>query len=265
MLCLSSHAAGKETIVSNSAIAACAKCYLLGVLPPELQVKRWMPRRRIRVFSFRTGRLTRIYDESLEAANELQRIDADLFKLDPIDFGRRMAVEKDLQAAETPLRSNAVFDESGNFLLYPTLLGIKAGSQPLPLGHPSAGTFQLPVVGCFPSCPPPPPGRRYQGIEIDRTTPSPPQTFAPGPSSSHGPSHLIAEINPTYSSRATAYGFLYRRRLRFPLFCDRCPGSSLPSLSRGLQQWGCLTQQATVSCRVQILMPMLHTQNNQKL
>ena len=89
-----------------------------------------LPCRRVRVFAFRTGKLTRIYDESLEAANDLQRGDAEMFKLDPIDFGRRMAVEKDLQSLETPQQTNAVFDESGNFLIYPTLLGIKAGGPP---------------------------------------------------------------------------------------------------------------------------------------
>lgn len=86
--------------------------------------------RRVRVFAVRTGKLTRIYDESLEAANELQRGDAEMFKLEPIDFGRRMAQERELQAADPPLATSAVFDESGNFLIYPTLLGIKAGSHP---------------------------------------------------------------------------------------------------------------------------------------
>ncbi|KAK9817372.1 hypothetical protein WJX74_009049 [Apatococcus lobatus] len=81
--------------------------------------------RRVRVFAVRTGKLTRIYDESLEAANELQRGDTEMFKLEPIDFGRRMAQERELQAADPALPTNAAFDESGNFLIYPTLLGIK--------------------------------------------------------------------------------------------------------------------------------------------
>lgn len=81
------------------------------------------------MFAVWTGKLTRIYDESLEAANELQRGDAEIFKLEPIDFGRRMAQEREFQAADPLLATNAVFDESGNFLIYPTLLGIKAGSH----------------------------------------------------------------------------------------------------------------------------------------
>lgn len=50
---------------------------------------------------------------------------ADLYKLDPIDFGRRVAVEKELRVdAEAP-RPSLTFDASGNFVLYPTLLGVK--------------------------------------------------------------------------------------------------------------------------------------------
>jgi hypothetical protein len=71
--------------------------------------------------------------------------------VDALDFGRRMAVEKDLLAATTaaikaflapppeagkaptgraenvyrPPASNAVFDESGNFIIYPSPLGVK--------------------------------------------------------------------------------------------------------------------------------------------
>ncbi|CAI0398240.1 unnamed protein product [Linum tenue] len=80
------------------------------------------PDRRIRVFWFRTGKLRRVYDESLE---DLQRSDAPLYRLEAIDFGRRMAVEKEFEKTETAPQPNAVFDESSNFLIYATLLGIK--------------------------------------------------------------------------------------------------------------------------------------------
>jgi peptidylprolyl isomerase domain and WD repeat-containing protein 1 len=48
-----------------------------------------------------------------------------MYKLDPIDFGRRVAMEKELLADPDAPFPNAIFDESGNFVLYPTLLGIK--------------------------------------------------------------------------------------------------------------------------------------------
>ncbi|CAG9462896.1 unnamed protein product [Pedinophyceae sp. YPF-701] len=86
--------------------------------------------RRVRVFQYDTGKLKRAYDESLQAAQDVQQSGAETFHLEDMDFGRRAAVEKELtarQAAgwkEAPL-GNAVFDESGHFVIYATLLGIK--------------------------------------------------------------------------------------------------------------------------------------------
>jgi peptidylprolyl isomerase domain and WD repeat-containing protein 1 len=59
-------------------------------------------------------------------AQDLQRSDVPLYHLEAIDFGRRMAVEKETEKTENVPQSNAVFDESCNFLIYATLLGIKA-------------------------------------------------------------------------------------------------------------------------------------------
>lgn len=62
-------------------------------------------------------------------AQDLQRSDAPLYRLEAIDFGRRMAVEKELEKTESAPPPNAVFDESSNFLIYATLLGIKVRIQ----------------------------------------------------------------------------------------------------------------------------------------
>jgi len=78
------------------------------------------------VFRFVTGRLRCVIDESAEAAAELQRGDAPAARLDAIDFGRRLAAERELAGDPAAPAPNAVFDDSGNFLLYATLLGIKA-------------------------------------------------------------------------------------------------------------------------------------------
>ena len=93
------------------------------------------------MFWYASGKLRRVYDESLAAAAELQRGDSALYRLDPIDFGRRVAAEKELLApGDDAGGQNAVFDDSGNFLIYSTLLGIKARARrqpPLPAsrGH----------------------------------------------------------------------------------------------------------------------------------
>lgn len=79
----------------------------------------------LRVFRFATGKLRRTYDESLTVFEDAHA-DGSL-RLDAIDFGRRAAVERELTSAVASgaAVSSCVFDESGHFLLYPTLLGVK--------------------------------------------------------------------------------------------------------------------------------------------
>jgi len=84
--------------------------------------------RQIVVFNFLSGKLSRVYDESLAVVTASQKEGADNLKIDPIDFGRRMAVEHQLDkgwADGTVPPPSLLFDTSGNFLIYPTMLGIK--------------------------------------------------------------------------------------------------------------------------------------------
>ncbi|EJU03203.1 peptidyl-prolyl cis-trans isomerase [Dacryopinax primogenitus] len=85
-----------------------------------------MSDRQIRIFNFLTGKMVRKYDESLSAIQEMQQAETAVSKVEDMEFGRRLAaereLEKDVKAAAT---ANAVWDESGNFVLYATLLGIK--------------------------------------------------------------------------------------------------------------------------------------------
>lgn len=80
----------------------------------------------VRLFKFRTGKLFREFDESLATQTALQKEGAGALKMDSIDFGRRMAIEKSIsEKAEASPTTNIIFDHSGVFVLYPTLLGIK--------------------------------------------------------------------------------------------------------------------------------------------
>ena len=83
------------------------------------------PDRKIRIFDFATGKLYRTYDESILTLTEMQQAGTALQKLEDVDFGRRLAVERDLEQSTTKSRINIIFDESGNFILYGSLLGIK--------------------------------------------------------------------------------------------------------------------------------------------
>ncbi|EJD50595.1 hypothetical protein AURDEDRAFT_135422 [Auricularia subglabra TFB-10046 SS5] len=97
-----------------------------------------LPDRQLRVFDFRSGKLARKYDESLTAVQEMQQAGTAVYRVDDMEFGRRLAVERELEKdgtvppnAHTPVprgaarTMRAVWDESGNFVVYPTLLGIK--------------------------------------------------------------------------------------------------------------------------------------------
>jgi len=102
-----------------------------------------LPDRRVRVFDFRSGKLYRTYDESINTITEMQQAGTALTNLEPIEFGRRIAVERDLDPASTVAmnasesngaaatltatgsRINVIFDETGHFIIYGTLYGIK--------------------------------------------------------------------------------------------------------------------------------------------
>ncbi|KAJ3279033.1 Peptidyl-prolyl cis-trans isomerase cyp15 [Borealophlyctis nickersoniae] len=83
--------------------------------------------RQIRIFNFRSGKLIRKYDEGLGIVSEMQQAGTSIHRLDDMEFGRRLAIEREIEKAKggQPATANAVFDESGNFVIYPTLLGIK--------------------------------------------------------------------------------------------------------------------------------------------
>ncbi|EAA10133.4 AGAP008660-PA [Anopheles gambiae str. PEST] len=78
--------------------------------------------RQVRVFGFLSGKLLRVYDESLARYSESQQLSQTLSNM---EFGRRMANERDLEKSDAFANMNVTFDYSGHFILYPTMLGIK--------------------------------------------------------------------------------------------------------------------------------------------
>ena len=84
--------------------------------------------RKVRVFRFRTGKLIRAYDESLVIAEQTQQQGPERLQLESMEFGRRLALEKELTDAQQGQTMNLAFDESSHFLLYPTILGVKVVS-----------------------------------------------------------------------------------------------------------------------------------------
>jgi peptidylprolyl isomerase domain and WD repeat-containing protein 1 len=81
----------------------------------------------VRVFDFKTGKIKRKYDESIAS---YQRQAAAAGGVDgtssTLDMGRKIAIEKELDATPDLLKQcTMAFDESGNFLIYGSLGGIK--------------------------------------------------------------------------------------------------------------------------------------------
>ena len=83
------------------------------------------PDRKIRIFDFSTGKLHRIYDESIAAITDMQQAGTALQKLEDVEFGRRLAVERELENPALQNKINVIFDESSNFIIYGSILGTK--------------------------------------------------------------------------------------------------------------------------------------------
>jgi peptidylprolyl isomerase domain and WD repeat-containing protein 1 len=83
------------------------------------------PDRKVRVFDFTAGKLHRTYDESIATITEMQQAGTALAKLEDLEFSRRLATEKEIELPSVRNRINVVFDETGNFILYGSILGTK--------------------------------------------------------------------------------------------------------------------------------------------
>lgn len=78
--------------------------------------------RKVRIFQFLSGKMLKVLDETLPRFAELQQKSQTLPNM---EFGRRMATEKELEKSEIFRSGNIVFDFSGHFIMYSTMLGIK--------------------------------------------------------------------------------------------------------------------------------------------
>ena len=81
---------------------------------------------RVRLYRYASGKCMRVFDEGSDATHQLQKEGDAAYRLEAFDFGRRMAVEREYRAAGAAAPpSNAIFDATGRFLLYPSIVGIK--------------------------------------------------------------------------------------------------------------------------------------------
>jgi len=78
--------------------------------------------RKIRLFKLLTGKQMFVIDESLAHYTQLQQVKQ---VMPAMEFGKKVSVEKEIAKAGCAKFGNILFDESGNFLVYSSLLGIK--------------------------------------------------------------------------------------------------------------------------------------------
>lgn len=83
------------------------------------------PDRKVRIFDFATAKLYRTYDESLSTVSDMQQAGTAQYKLEELEFGRRLAIERELENPTLQNKINAIFDESSNFIIYGSILGTK--------------------------------------------------------------------------------------------------------------------------------------------
>ncbi|KAL8770750.1 MAG: hypothetical protein Q9209_003617 [Squamulea sp. 1 TL-2023] len=83
------------------------------------------PDRQVRVFDFTSAKLLRSYDESIATITDMQQAGTSLQKLEDVEFGRRLAVERDVENPALQNKINVMFDESSNFIMYASILGVK--------------------------------------------------------------------------------------------------------------------------------------------
>eukprot|EP00397_Hematodinium_sp_SG-2012_P037438 GEMP01040579.1.p1 GENE.GEMP01040579.1~~GEMP01040579.1.p1 ORF type:complete len:614 (+),score=127.20 GEMP01040579.1:270-1844(+) len=84
---------------------------------------------RLRIFRTITAKLMRIFDESIELFSDAQS-DPQMtnLHLDRFDFGRRLAVEKELRKSPYWDLQTLDFDDTSSYLVYPSPIGIKVVS-----------------------------------------------------------------------------------------------------------------------------------------
>lgn len=99
----------------------------LSISPTSTQFATFsFPDRKVRVFDFPSGKLYRTYDESIGTITEMQQAGTlSSEALEAVEFGRRIAVERELEHPAVRNRLNVIFDESGHFILYGSILGTK--------------------------------------------------------------------------------------------------------------------------------------------
>ncbi|TMS34756.1 hypothetical protein L596_002284 [Steinernema carpocapsae] len=96
----------------------------LAISPNGLSFAVFCSDHRIRVFMVKKGKMVKCIDESLSNHIERSKEQKNL-GLQNMEWNRRIALEKEIEKDPTTSVGSVIYDESGNFLIYPTMIGIQ--------------------------------------------------------------------------------------------------------------------------------------------
>lgn len=79
----------------------------------------------VRVYRLATAKMAKKFDERLSWYSEMKQQEKLPVPLDDLEFGRRLAIERELQKTPYFNSIGPLFDQTGKFLLFPTIIGVK--------------------------------------------------------------------------------------------------------------------------------------------
>lgn len=102
------------------------RCLALAVSNDGHSFAMWCSDRLVRVFDYRTGKLTSVYDEQFDSYQAHQENSNSTLRLERYEFQKRMEKERALE--EHDYQGCLAFDESNKLLVYSSYVGIKVVS-----------------------------------------------------------------------------------------------------------------------------------------
>lgn len=171
----------------------------------------------MRIFDFSSGKLKRKYDESSafyqqQTATAVSTVSGSSGAMASVDIGRRVAIEKELEATASALKiCTLAFDESGNFLIFGSLVGIKVLNM--------LTNKVIRVLGQNES------GERFLAVALYQGTPKVDTQFLLSIKGSTSSSTTVDESKNANLPDPTVYCSSFKRR-RFYCFSQREPDES---------------------------------------
>lgn len=164
------------------------------------------------MFDFKSGKIKRKYDESVASYQRQAAVNKSDVPSSTIDMGRKIAIERELDATPELLKQcTLTFDESGNFLVFGSLAGIKILNIVTNVVTRTLGSNES--------------GERFLGAALYQGTPKVDMQYLLSVKGGKAQTKTVDEANDALKSDPTLYCTSLKRR-RFYCFSRREPDES---------------------------------------